>query len=90
MKNLLKSLLEKVGLSSNVGAPVHAGVNPVYFTDVYENGKDWTFSWRSADHSSGLVKDGFSKKAEANEFRRFWAERREMTEHATFVHDTAD
>ncbi len=25
MKNLLKSLLEKAGLSSNVGAPVHAG-----------------------------------------------------------------
>ena len=50
---------------------------------------NWTFSWRSADHSQGMVRDTFSSRADANSAREFWANRREMTEHATFVHETA-
>src|SRR5271157_828366 len=89
MKSLINSLLVKIGLVKDVGAPVHAGVNPVYFTDVYEGGKGWVFSWRSADHSAGMVRDGFWTKAEADDVRRVWATRREMVEHATFVHENA-
>ena len=87
MKNLVNSLLVKIGLRNDVGAPVHAGVNPVYFTDVYPtpNGTGFTFSWRSADHAQGMVRDDFSTAADAETARTFWQTRRGQTEHATFV-----
>jgi len=89
MTAMFNSLLVKLGLRKDVGAPVHSGINPVYFTDVYENdGKGFTFSWRSADHSEGMVRDDFRTLEDANVAREYWTSHRSMTEHATFVHDS--
>lgn len=80
-------ILEKLFGNETVGAPVHAGANPVYFTDVYQEGDTWTFSWRSADHSEGETKGGFSSKASADGVRYLWAELKAKRQKAAFVHE---
>jgi len=89
VKNLINRLLILAGLMTDVGAPVHAGVNPVYFTDVYAADRGFTFSWRSADHSQGMIRDGFESRADAETARNFWQARRGQTEHAKFVSEGA-
>ena len=80
---------KRLGLfKKDVGAPVHVGVNPVYFTNVYcsdDNG--WIFSWRTADHSFGAITEHWSAQA-AIECRDAWITRKSVVERATFVHES--
>lgn len=84
---LLETILVKVGLKADVGAPVHTGTTPVYFTDIYpnENG-GYTFSWRTTDHAQGAVEDYPTK--EAAEFaRNTWSTVNLRHQRANFVHE---
>jgi hypothetical protein len=72
----------------DVGAPVHVGANPVYFTNVYFSADSgWIFSWRTAIPTPfGAVTEHWSEVM-ANEARNAWEARKSFVEHATFVHD---
>jgi hypothetical protein len=83
---MFTKILKRLGVIADHGAPVHAGVNPVYFTNVYEGPIFWVFSWRTADHSFGGTFDHVTQE-DARCARDCWANMREVREHATFVHE---
>lgn len=86
MKSIVKDLLERLGLVPNVGAPVHVGDHPVYFTQVYPDGAKWIFSWRSADHTKGAVEPHITKDS-ADYARQKWARDTYTRQRATFVNE---
>ena len=80
---MLNKILIKLGLRKDVGAPVHNGVNPVYFTYVYEE-DNWIFAWHDAAHKLGGSSEYWSQK-EAETARKFWEGKKAAFEHASFV-----
>lgn len=85
---LLETVLVKMGLKTDViGAPVHNGSTPVYFTDVYPNDQGtFTFAWRTTDHSQGAVEDYPTK--EAAEFARVtWSAIKQRQQKVSFVNE---
>jgi hypothetical protein len=83
---MFDTLLVKLGLKRDVGAPVHVGTSPVYFTAVYEHSDVSIFSWRTADHCCGNVQE-FALLCDAQIAREMWEAKMEITQHATFVHE---
>src|ERR1019366_5263953 len=62
MNLMITKLLTLLGLRKDVGAPVHVGANPVYFTYVYELELTWAFSWHDAAHKTGASAEYWSKE----------------------------
>ena len=81
---MINKLLIFLGLRRDVGAPVHAGANPVYFTYVYPAKDGFIFSWHDAAHAKGLSRD-FCTREGAELFRELWEETKASKEHARFV-----
>ena len=81
---MLNKLLTALGFRKDVGGPVHAGVNPVYFTYVYEEPTHWIFSWHDSAHKLGSSSEYWSQ-AEAETARKFWEGKKAAFEKATFV-----
>jgi hypothetical protein len=88
----LDGLLKRLGLRKDVGAPVHVGANPVYFTYIYSYRRSieavdtWVFSWHTSDHTLGGQFESFSKVYTENQ-RDCWERNKAKQEHATFVRD---
>jgi hypothetical protein len=81
---MLSTLLEKLGLKAATTGPAFAGVNPVYFTSVYEVelGR-WAFSWRTSDHSKGAVME-YDTREDAIIACRFWTTKTDVEEVYTY------
>ena len=81
---MLNKLLIALGLSIDIGDPVHVGCNPVYFTYVYESDTHWIFSWHTTDHSLGSMSVYHSQEC-AETARDYFEASKKCHEHASFV-----
>ena len=83
--NMLSKLLNLLGVRHDVESAAHLGVNPVYFTYVYENPDGmWTFSWHDSAHKIG-ASIFFWCEHEAEVARKFWEDKKTTFEKASFV-----
>jgi hypothetical protein len=70
----------------DVGAPVHAGANPIYYTYVYElEDGFWVFAWHDTEHRLGAVGKPTYSQELAERQRKFFEETKSYTERASFV-----
>lgn len=82
---MINKILIALGLRKDVGAPVHAGKSPVYFTYVYEDESEWFFSWHDAAHQKGTISAPFWSKEAAESARDLWEFTMSKTSRAMFV-----
>ena len=86
---MMAKILVALGIRKDVGAPVHCGANPVYFTYVYSDPQqgdfeDYVFAWHTADHSNGLQRT-YLTLADAEAARGHFERVKRIREHASFV-----
>ena len=82
---MIKKILTYFGMCFDPGGPVHAGINPVYFTYVYETEPGFVFSWHDSAHRLGGVSNPYWSQKEAETARTHWEAKKSAFEKASFV-----
>jgi hypothetical protein len=84
---MLKRLLAYFGMCFDPGAPVHVGVNPIYFTYVYEARGGYIFAWHDAQHRLGFTSTPYFTQSGAELARENWEVKRRFHEKASFIRE---